>query len=65
MESNIGVVAKGGVRAFLNDNFFIGVYAKYFTNQQEIRYFYSSGASYTETYDIGGTSVNGEIGVRF
>lgn len=63
--SGFGVVVKGGVRAFIGDNFFIGAYAKYFTNNQEVKYIYWNGTSTTETYDIGGTVVNAEIGFRF
>jgi outer membrane protein W len=48
--SGIGFVAKGGFRAFVSDNFFIGAYAKYFTNYQDIKYVYSNGSTITKRF---------------
>ena len=64
-QSGFGLVAKGGVRAFIGNTFFIGAYGKYFTNANDIKYLTSSGDKITLKYDIGGTMVNAEIGMRF
>jgi hypothetical protein len=64
-QSGFGFVVKGGIRAFIGDTFFIGAYGKYFTNASDIKYLTSNGEKITLKYDIGGTIVNAEIGVRF
>jgi outer membrane protein W len=64
-QSGFGLVAKGGIRAFLGDRFFIGAYGKYFTNEHNVSYTASDGNTLNLKYRIGGTTVNAEIGVRF
>ena len=64
-QSGFGFVVKGGIRAFIGDTFFIGAYGKFFTNTNDITYHTSSGDKITLKYDIGGTMVSAEIGVRF
>jgi hypothetical protein len=64
-QSGFGLVVKGGIRAFIGNTFFIGAYGKYFTNAHQIEYPTSSGDKVTLNYEIGGTIVNAEIGVRF
>jgi hypothetical protein len=64
-KSGFGLVAKGGIRAFIGDRLFIGVYGKYFTNEHNITYITSTAGKINLKYNIGGTIVNAEIGVRF
>jgi hypothetical protein len=63
--SGFGIIVKGGIRAFIGNTFFIGAYGKYFTNEHNIEYPTSSGDKIALKYNIGGTTVNAEIGVRF
>jgi hypothetical protein len=64
--SSIGlaIVGKAGIRFFLRENLFIGVYAKYFTNWQEVRY---NTGYYEEdkTLNLGGIVGNIELGYKF
>ncbi|MGD0275833.1 MAG: outer membrane beta-barrel protein [Syntrophales bacterium] len=64
-----GVLAKAGLRILLADNFFIGGFAKYFTNYHTIRQIYTDqyGQSheYENTYDLGGFIVEFEAGYKF
>jgi hypothetical protein len=64
--SSIGlaIVGKAGIRFFLRENLFIGVYAKYFTNWQEVRY---NTGYYEEdkTLNLGGIVGNIELGFKF
>jgi len=62
-----GILGKAGIRFFLTENLFIGAYGKYFTNWQEIKYYYS-GYSYYErdkTLNLGGLVGNIELGFKF
>jgi hypothetical protein len=64
-QSGFGFVTKGGFRVFIGNTFFIGAYGKYFTNAHAVKYTTTSGDKITLNYNIGGTVVNAEIGMRF
>lgn len=62
-----GLVGKAGIRFFITENLFVGAYGKYFTNWQEIKYYYY-GYGYhekDETLDLGGLVGNIELGFKF
>ncbi|MCB9481782.1 MAG: outer membrane beta-barrel protein [Desulfobacteraceae bacterium] len=58
--SAVGFIGKAGVRLFLDNKFFVGGYAKYYTNDQEFEYYNGD----TETKNIGGTCFMFEIGAK-
>jgi len=60
-----GWVLKGGLRVFLSDYLMLGVYAKYFSANQDIKYATCCGSYYTVSSDIGGIIGSLDIGVRF
>ncbi|MGE4520295.1 MAG: outer membrane protein [Desulfobacteraceae bacterium] len=58
--SAFGGVAKAGLRLYLDDKFFIGGYAKYFTNEQDFQL--TDGS--IKSLNIGGTSLMFEVGAK-
>jgi hypothetical protein len=63
-----GLVGKAGVRAFINDNLYVGLFGKLFTNNQDTdRLYVASSGNHTvgETMNLGGYVICGEIGFRF
>lgn len=60
-----GWVVKIGLRAFVGDHLMLGVYAKYFSTKQDIKYATSCGSCYSSSSDIGGIIGSLDIGARF
>jgi len=64
-----GVVGKAGVRFFIGDHFFLGIYGKYYTDWQSVNIDYiGSGYSFSgnsQTINLGGVVANFEIGGKF
>jgi hypothetical protein len=64
-----GVVAKAGIRFFITEHFFLGGYAKYFTDWTTYKIYYINnyGNSYSDNkiIDLGGLVANFELGVKF
>jgi hypothetical protein len=58
--SAFGVVGKAGLRFYLDNKFFIGGYAKYYTNNQD----FEETNGNTEELNIGGTCLMFEIGAK-
>ncbi|MGD0275153.1 MAG: outer membrane beta-barrel protein [Syntrophales bacterium] len=61
-----GLVGKAGVRAFINDNLYVGLFGKLFSNNQDTdRLYVVSNHTVGETINLGGYVICGEIGFRF
>ncbi|MDD5711628.1 MAG: outer membrane beta-barrel protein [Smithellaceae bacterium] len=58
--TGFGVLAKAGFRAFITDVFYLGAFAKFFTNEQDVNTPYGE-----DTAQMGGATVNIEGGFRF
>ncbi|MGD0274555.1 MAG: porin family protein [Syntrophales bacterium] len=63
--TSFGWVLKVGLRVFVGDHLMLGVFAKYFSTRQDIKYATCCGSCYTTTSDIGGIIGSLDIGARF